>query len=98
MGRWGMAPEDLTRVMAGDASRAGAGCGTWETWIGYGSLVSTRSTRHTRLVSRSGVCAHTALTRLLTLAIEPAGLVMTRRMLLGIKQRAEAGRPALQNG
>jgi len=44
---------------------------------------------HTRLVSRSRVCAHTAGTRLLTLAIEPAGFVMTRRMLLGITQRAE---------
>jgi pimeloyl-ACP methyl ester carboxylesterase len=30
------------------------------------------------------------LTRLLTMAIEPAGFVMTRRMLLGIKQRTEA--------
>jgi len=28
--------------------------------------------------------------RLLTHAIEPAGFVMTRRMLLGLKQRAEA--------
>jgi hypothetical protein len=28
--------------------------------------------------------------RLLTYVIEPAGFVMTRRMLLGIKQRSEA--------
>jgi len=45
---------------------------------------------HTRLVSRSRVRARTALARLLTLAIRPAGFLMTRRMLLGIRQRAEA--------
>src|SRR5690242_8824939 len=44
----------------------------------------------TQLVSRSQVCARSVLARLLTLAIEPAGFVMTRRMLLGLKQRAEA--------
>jgi hypothetical protein len=32
--------------------------------------------------------------RLLTHAIEPAGFLMTRRMLLGLKQRAEALRAA----
>jgi hypothetical protein len=44
----------------------------------------------TLLVSRSRVRARTVWARLLTAAIEPAGFVMTRRMLLGIKQRAEA--------
>jgi len=44
----------------------------------------------TLLVSRSRVRARTVGARLLTAAIEPAGFVMTRRMLLGIKQRAEA--------
>jgi hypothetical protein len=44
----------------------------------------------TRLVSRSRVRTHTIGARLLTYAIEPAGFVMTRRMLLGIKERAEA--------
>jgi hypothetical protein len=50
----------------------------------------------TRLVSRSRVRARTVWARLLTYAIEPAGFLMTRRMLLGIKQRAEtlaAARP-----
>ena len=48
----------------------------------------------TRLVSRSRVRAHAVSARLLTHAIEPAGFLMTRRMLLGLKQRAEALRAA----
>ena len=44
----------------------------------------------TQLVSRSRVRARTLWARLLTYAIEPAGFVMTRRMLLGIKERAES--------
>jgi hypothetical protein len=44
----------------------------------------------TQFVSRSCVRARNIWARLLTYAIEPAGFVMTRRMLLGIKQRAEA--------
>jgi hypothetical protein len=35
------------------------------------------------------VCTKTVWARLATYAIEPAGFVMTRRMLLGLKQRAE---------
>lgn len=50
--------------------------------------------RRTRLVSRSRVRAHTAWARLFTYAIEPAGFLMTRRMLLGLKARAEALRTA----
>src|SRR3954462_418943 len=46
--------------------------------------------RQTQLVSRSRVRAHTVSAPLLTGAIEPGGFVMTRRMLLGLKQRAEA--------
>ena len=45
---------------------------------------------HTRLVSRSRVRARSPWARLLTHAIEPAGFLMTRRMLIGVKQRAEA--------
>jgi hypothetical protein len=45
--------------------------------------------KRTRLVSRSRVHTQTVWARLLTYAIEPAGFVMTRRMLLGIKERAE---------
>jgi hypothetical protein len=43
----------------------------------------------TRLVSRSRVRTRGLWARLLTYAIEPAGFLMTRRMLLGIRQRAE---------
>ena len=46
--------------------------------------------KRTQLVSRSRVRGRTIGARLLTFAIEPAGFVMTRRMLLGLKQRAEA--------
>jgi len=46
--------------------------------------------KHTRLVSRSRVRAPTIRTWLVTAAIEPAGFLMTRRMLLGLKRRAEA--------
>jgi hypothetical protein len=45
--------------------------------------------QRTRLLSRSRVRTQTVWARLLTYAIEPAGFVMTRRMLLGIKERAE---------
>jgi len=46
--------------------------------------------RRTHLVSRSRVRARTVSAQLLTFAIEPAGFLMTRRMLIGLKQRAEA--------
>jgi hypothetical protein len=46
--------------------------------------------KRTRLVSRSSVRTSTVWARLFTYAIEPAGFLMTRRMLLGIKERAEA--------
>lgn len=57
-------------------------------WVWQFGLYPIDDTR-TRLVSRSRVRAHTVLARLLTYAIEPAGFLMTRRMLLGLKQRAE---------
>ena len=44
----------------------------------------------TQFVSRSRVFCRTVWSRLLTYAIEPAGFIMTRRMLLGIKERGEA--------
>jgi hypothetical protein len=43
----------------------------------------------TRLVSRSRVHPQSLWARLFTYVIEPAGFLMTRRMLLGIKERAE---------
>jgi hypothetical protein len=48
----------------------------------------------TQLVSRSCVRHRNVWARLATHAIEPAGFLMTRRMLLGLKQRAEALRAA----
>jgi hypothetical protein len=44
------------------------------------------------------VHAQTVWAWLMTSAIEPAGFVMTRRMLLGLKQRAEALRSAPAGG
>jgi hypothetical protein len=52
----------------------------------------------TRLVSRSRVRTQTFWARLFTYAIEPAGFVMTRRMLLGLKERAEALRVRTSRG
>ena len=49
---------------------------------------------HTQLVSRSCVRTRSVWARLVTYVIEPAGFLMTRRMLLGLKQRAEALRAA----
>jgi hypothetical protein len=62
-------------------------------WVWQFGLYPVDDT-HTRLVSRSSVRARAAWARLLTHAIEPAGFVMTRRMLLGLKERAEALRAA----
>jgi hypothetical protein len=50
--------------------------------------------KRTQLVSRSCVRTRSAWARLATYAIEPAGFLMTRRMLLGLKHRAEALRAA----
>jgi hypothetical protein len=50
--------------------------------------------KQTQIVSRSRVRTKTVWARLLTYAIEPAGFLMTRRMLLGVKERAEALRAA----
>jgi hypothetical protein len=64
-------------------------------WVWQFGLYTVDGKR-TRLVSRSRVRTRTVWARLLTYAIEPAGFLMTRRMLLGLKQRAEAlkGRPS----
>ena len=58
-------------------------------WVWQFGLYAVDESR-TRLVSRSRVRAQTVWARLFTFAIEPAGFLMTRRMLLGIKERAEA--------
>ena len=58
-------------------------------WVWQFGLYTVDDER-TELVSRSQVRPHTVWTWLFSvLAIEPAGFVMTRRMLLGLKQRAE---------
>ena len=57
-------------------------------WVWQFGLYPVDGTR-TRLVTRSSVRALPVWARILTSAIEPAGFLMTRRMLLGIKQRAE---------
>ena len=53
--------------------------------------------RRTRLVSRSCVRTQRVWARFFTYVIEPTGFLMTRRMLLGIKQRAE-GLPSARAG
>ena len=58
-------------------------------WVWQFGLYPVDETR-IRLVSRSSVRAQALWARVLTHVIEPAGFVMTRRMLLGLKQRAEA--------
>ena len=58
-------------------------------WVWQFGLYTVDEKR-TRLVSRSRVRTHTVWARLFTYAIEPAGFLMTRRMLLGVKKRAEA--------
>jgi hypothetical protein len=50
--------------------------------------------QRTRFVSRSCVRTNTVWARLATYAIEPAGFLMTRRMLLGLRERAEGLRAA----
>ena len=66
-------------------------------WVWQFGLYPVDETR-TRLTSRSRVRAHAVWARLLTHMIEPAGFLMTRRMLLGLKQRAEALRAASTDG
>ena len=59
-------------------------------WVWQFGIYATDENR-TRLVSRSQVRPHTVAGWLLSVfAIEPSGFFMTRRMLLGLKQRAEA--------
>jgi hypothetical protein len=60
-------------------------------WVWQFGLYAVDEKR-TRLVSRSCVRTRSAWARLATYVIEPAGFLMTRRMLLRLKQRAEAAR------
>jgi hypothetical protein len=62
-------------------------------WVWQFGLYQIDETR-TQLVSRSCVRTNTVWARLATYAIEPAGFLMTRRMLLGLRERAEGMRAA----
>jgi hypothetical protein len=87
---WPVAVVEPRRALVLDMRNMGA-----FDWVGQFGLYAVDEKR-TRLVSRSRVRARSVWARLITYAIEPAGFVMTRRMLLGIKERAEAlraGRP-----
>jgi hypothetical protein len=65
-------------------------------WVWQFGLYAVDEKR-TRLVSRSRVRTQGVFARLFTYVIEPAGFLMTRRMLLGIKERAEALRASRTN-
>jgi len=65
-------------------------------WVWAFALIPDADDTGTRLISRNRIAlpaARTALPRLFsTFAMEPGSLVMERKMLLGIRQRAEGGR------
>jgi len=81
---WPVAVIEPNRALVLDMRNLGGLDWVWQ--FGLDPIDGTR----TRLISRSRVRAHAIWARLLTHAIEPAGFVMTRRMLLGLKQLAEA--------
>jgi len=81
---WPVASMEPPRALVLDMRNMGSIDWVWQ----FG--LYTVEEKQTRLVSRSRVHARTIWAWLLTSAIEPAGFVMTRRMLLGLKQRAEA--------
>jgi hypothetical protein len=57
-------------------------------WVWQFGLYPVDENR-TQLVTRSCVRPRSVWARLATYAIEPAGFLMTRRMLLGLKRRSE---------
>ncbi|HKV99295.1 MAG TPA: hypothetical protein VJN96_05700 [Vicinamibacterales bacterium] len=81
---WPVAAIEPNRALVLDMRNLGA-----IDWVWQFALYPIDGHR-TQLVSRSRVRTRTTWARLLTYAIEPAGFVMTRRMLLGLKERAEA--------
>ena len=83
---WPVAVVDAHRALVLDMRNMGGLDWVWQ----FG--LYTIDERRTRLVSRSRVRTKAVWARLLTYAIEPAGFIMTRRMLLGLKERAEASR------
>jgi hypothetical protein len=85
---WPVAAIERNRALVLDMRNMGA-----FDWVWQFGLYKVDENR-TQLVSRSRVRTRRAWARLLTYVIEPAGFLMTRRMLLGLKQRAEALRAA----
>jgi hypothetical protein len=89
---WPVAVIEPARALVLDMRHMGGFDWVWQ----FG--IYTADGKPTRLVSRSCVRTQSVWARLLTYVIEPAGFLMTRRMRLGIKQRAEglasAGRVA----
>jgi hypothetical protein len=81
---WPVAVVEPNRALVLDMRNMGA-----FDWVWQFGLYAVDEKR-TRLVSRSRVRTQSVWARLVTYAIEPAGFLMTRRMLLGVKQRAEA--------
>jgi hypothetical protein len=87
---WPVAVVEPRRALVLDMRNMGAFDWVWQ----FG--LYTADEKRTRLVSRSCVRPQTVWARLLTYAIEPAGFLMTRRMLLGIKERAEWSAPSAE--
>jgi hypothetical protein len=81
---WPVAILEPNRALVLDMRNLGAFDWVWQ--FGLYAMDEKR----TRLVSRSRVRTRTTWARLFTYAFEPAGFLMTRRMLLGLKWRAEA--------
>jgi hypothetical protein len=80
---WPVAAVEPCRALVLDMRKTGGFDWVWQ----FG--LYTVDKNRTRLVSRSRVRPHTVSTRVFTYVMEPAGFIMTRRMLLGLKQRAE---------
>ena len=85
---WPVAAIERNRALVLDMRNLGGFDWVWQ--FGLYPIDKAR----TQLVTRSCVRAKTAWALWATHAIEPAGFIMTRRMLLGLKQRAEALRAA----
>ena len=80
---WPVAVVEPRRALVLDMRNMGAFDWVWQ----FGLYAANDG--QTRLVSRSRVRTQRFWARLFTYVIEPAGFFMTRRMLLGIKGRAE---------
>ena len=81
--RWPVAAIEPRRALVLDMRDTGG-----FDWVWQFGLYTVDET-HTRIVSRSRVRPLTIWAKLFMFVLEPAGFLMTRRMLLGLKQRAE---------